>query len=119
MLVEGGRDRAALVELGIPPEGIFLVNRGSSLVCLSESLAKDGRRVIVLTDWDGTGTRLATRLSKILHSSGVATDTEARRNLAHVLCREILEVENLHTWAERESALHKVPFHEIPLASQG
>ncbi len=119
ILVEGERDRTSLLALGLPHHGIRVLNQGVSLASLAESLSEEGNEVIVLTDWDFTGGRLARRLSDVLHGCGLRVDTETRRRIARATWREVLEVENLSGWAERESASLKEPLIAGPLDAGG
>ncbi len=82
IIVEGEYDRRALRALGLTGD-IRLVNEGSTIFGLCESIAGGHREAIILTDWDVRGGRLA-RLTR--------------------LCRkDITDVESLHTFVERVS----------------
>jgi 5S rRNA maturation endonuclease (ribonuclease M5) len=100
VLVEGERDRAALRRLGVRGP-IALVHRGQSLSALSHDLARDHRRVIVLTDWDLEGGQIAHRLEKLLANDSVAVDLDFRRRFAILLRGELTHVEGLFGWARR------------------
>ncbi|MGD0250062.1 MAG: toprim domain-containing protein [Thermoplasmata archaeon] len=100
VVVEGERDRRALRRLGL--EGpIALVHRGLSLSATAHRLLVQGRRVIVLTDWDREGGQLARRLREFLDAEQVPLDLEYRRRLARVLRGELAQVEGLYGWARR------------------
>jgi 5S rRNA maturation endonuclease (ribonuclease M5) len=88
VVVEGGRDRQALEELGVPGHH-FAVNRGVALEVLMDQIvhvvhAERLRKVVLLTDWDRTGGRLFARLRDGLRAR-VGLETEVRRLLA-TLC---------------------------------
>lgn len=100
VVVEGERDRYSLRRLGLRGP-ITLVHRGQSLSALSHALAKESRRVIVMTDWDLEGGQLARRLERFLSSSGIELDLEFRRRFALVLRGELTHVEGLYGWARR------------------
>ena len=65
ILVEGEKDVQALRSLGLDGE-ILMVNAGSSLVDLCDEIAAHYDAIVVLTDWDKKGGRLATIISKNL-----------------------------------------------------
>ena len=94
VIVEGEKDVRALREIGL--EGTILtVYRGNSLVNLTEEVAARYTEVIVLTDWDRTGGRIARRLALFFRSESVACDLEFRRRLIKVSGGEIRTVEAL------------------------
>jgi 5S rRNA maturation endonuclease (ribonuclease M5) len=100
VLVEGERDRAALHALGVSGR-IVLVHHGQSLSGVAREITEAGRRVIVLTDWDVEGGRLAQRLRELLHDGRLELDLDYRRRLARTLRGEIVHVEGLSGWANR------------------
>ncbi len=104
IIVEGEYDRRALRELGVPGE-IRVLNRGNSVLALCESIARDHREAIILTDWDVRGGRIARHLRDALTANGVRYDEELRARLA-ILCRkDIKDVESLHRFADRIASL--------------
>lgn len=97
LLVEGEKDEGTLRRLGITAR-IARVHGQGSLMRVAEALAAEGaREVILLTDWDRTGGRLARRLSEILAATGLRVDLELRGQLARA-AREIRHVESLDTY---------------------
>ncbi len=85
VIVEGRKDVAALVALGIGGAHV-VVNRGMSLDARIDRLVaraeEEGwRRVILLMDWDRTGDRLQRRLAKGLAGRCVI-DEHLRKELA-------------------------------------
>jgi 5S rRNA maturation endonuclease (ribonuclease M5) len=100
VVVEGDRDRDALRSLGVRGP-IALVHRGQSVSALSNDLAKECRRVIVLTDWDAEGGQIARRLERFLSVGGVDFDLDFRRRFAILLRGELTHVEGLFRWARR------------------
>jgi len=105
IVVEGERDRRSLRRLGLAGP-VTLVHRGDSLATTAHRLARQSRRVIVLTDWDGEGGLLARRLREFLEAEPVSLDLEYRRRLARILRGELVHVEGLHGWARREAERH-------------
>jgi 5S rRNA maturation endonuclease (ribonuclease M5) len=111
VLVEGERDRRSLRALGLSGP-IELVHAGRSLSELAGQLAKGGRRVIVLTDWDAAGGQLARRLREFLEAEAVGFDLEYRRRFARVLRGEVVHVEGLNSWARRTAAEAGTPIDD-------
>ena len=65
ILVEGEKDVQALRTLGLDGE-ILMVNAGSSIVDLCDDIAAHHDTIVILTDWDKKGGRLATVICKNL-----------------------------------------------------
>ncbi len=101
ILVEGERDRASLLGLGLPAASILLVHHGVTLSELVEGVVRRGRMVIILTDWDRAGGELAHRIHSLLDDGRVRTDLSFRRRLAKVVRGETQYVEAVLAWAER------------------
>jgi len=70
IIVEGEYDRRSLRALGIQGD-VRLVNEGSTIFGLCESIASGHREAIILTDWDVRGGRLARQLRDGLAANGV------------------------------------------------
>ena len=100
VVVEGERDRRALRRLGLEAR-VLLVHRGETLAQTAHRLLGQGRRVIVLTDWDSEGGQFARRLKEFLEAERVALDLEYRRRFARILRGELVHVEGLYGWARR------------------
>jgi 5S rRNA maturation endonuclease (ribonuclease M5) len=100
VLVEGERDRRSLRRLGVAGP-IALVHGGGTLSALAAKLARGGKTVVVLTDWDTEGGHLAQRLRDFLTADAVGLNLEYRRKLAKALRGEVVHVEGLHGWARR------------------
>ena len=100
ILVEGESDVRALRALGVRGE-VLALNRGTSVFSTCEDVAARYREVIVLTDWDQHGGRLARLLRQGLAANGVRANTDLRARLT-VLCRkDIKDVESLPGHLER------------------
>src|SRR2546425_1119007 len=102
VIVEGEWDRRSLRALGIVGD-IRLVNEGSTIFALCESIAARHREAIILTDWDVRGGRLARQLRDGLAANGVRFDEELRARLTRLCRKDITDVESLHTFVERVS----------------
>jgi 5S rRNA maturation endonuclease (ribonuclease M5) len=102
VVVEGDRDRRALRGLGVLGP-IVAIHAGRTLSGTAARLASGNRRVILLTDWDTAGGRLARRMKEFLAAGPVALDLDYRRNLARTLRGELAHVEGLSSWARRNA----------------
>lgn len=100
IIVEGEYDRRALRSLGIEGE-IRLINEGSTVFGLCESIARRHREAIILTDWDIRGGRLARQLRDGLSANGVRFDEDLRARLTRLCRKDITDVESLHAFVER------------------
>lgn len=94
VIVEGIKDRKALLDLGCDEDKILCISWGwekleemlNRLSRLSDTSNKpEIKRVIVLTDLDRTGERLAREVSDLILSCGLKPDTRIRRELSGVL----------------------------------
>jgi 5S rRNA maturation endonuclease (ribonuclease M5) len=112
--VEGIRDRRSLRALGLDGP-IELVHSGRTMSELAAHLAREGRRVVVLTDWDAAGGQLARTLREFLEAEAVGIDLEYRRRFARVLRGELVHVEGLNGWARRTATEAGTPLegHDV------
>ncbi len=100
VVVEGERDRRSVRRLGLAGE-VVLLHRGQPVRLVAHDLARRARRVILLTDWDAQGGRLAHLLAEFLKAMPLELDLEHRRQLARLLRGELTHVEGLYGWARR------------------
>src|SRR2546426_7734044 len=113
IIVEGEYDRRALRALGLMG-AVRLINEGTTIFGLCESIATDHREAIILTDWDVRGGRLARQLRDGLAANGVRFDEELRARLT-VLCRkDITDVESLHGFVDRVAERASVGYRQRP-----
>lgn len=81
IVVEGPRDRDALIALGISQE-IIVLNTGRRIIQTCEYIAsKHYKKVVILTDYDKTGGKLAGILKSNLRSMGIKYDLEYRKRI--------------------------------------
>ncbi|MGI0148090.1 MAG: toprim domain-containing protein, partial [Thermoplasmata archaeon] len=99
VVVEGERDVRALRALGIGGD-IMTLHRGVTLFRLCEDLAADGRPVVIMTDWDLRGGKLAKSLREGLAANGVKYDNASRARLAVLTRGSITAVEDLDSFVE-------------------
>lgn len=67
IIVEGEKDIAALRKLAISGE-IIRFNKGRSVSDFCDIIAQNHQQIILLTDWDGRGTRLCYSIKKHLEN---------------------------------------------------
>jgi 5S rRNA maturation endonuclease (ribonuclease M5) len=100
VLVEGPKDRLSVRALGMRAP-VHEVNQGQPISEIAHRLERTGGRLIVLTDWDRAGGRLAQKVKEQLAEGPVRVDLEFRRRLARALRGEVVHVEGLAGWARR------------------
>lgn len=99
ILVEGRRDREALLRLGV--HGDIVLTSQQSLLTMAESLARSKKDVIVLTDWDERGEEVASQVSLYLEADGARPDNALRGYLKGLLKKDIKDVESLYSFVEK------------------
>lgn len=80
VVVEGKNDEKALRDLGIKGK-IFHISAGTPFFELCEEIAKDYRDVILLTDTDNEGQKLAKKFKREMSQRGVRVNDRFRANL--------------------------------------
>jgi len=95
IIVEGKRDRRALRELGI--NGPVRLGTQKALLELCEEVAEEYDKVIVLTDWDGKGDKLARLMAEFLNNAGVAVNIDLRKRIKALVKKRIKDIESLDT----------------------
>ncbi len=99
IIVEGKRDIFSLRRLGI--EGNFELATNTSLYNFTETIAKIGNEVVVLTDWDRRGDLLAVKLSGYFENFGLKPELQIRHKMKLMCHKEIKDVESLYTYVVR------------------
>ena len=100
LLVEGRKDRMALGIMGINHQTREVQNEGG-IFALTESLAREGRTGIILTDWDRTGGQIARNLRNALTANGVPYDDSIRARLSRICRKDIKDIESLPSFYSR------------------
>lgn len=95
IIVEGQRDRRALRELGI--NGAIRLGAQKSLLELCEEVAGEYENVIILTDWDENGEKLAGLMEGFLRDYGATINVNIRENIQHLVQKRIKDIESLNT----------------------
>ena len=112
IVVEGERDRRAIRRLGWGGP-IVVVHRGQPISATAKGLATSRGKVIVLTDWDAEGGRLARRLRDFLEAEKLRLDLDYRRRFARILRGELTHVEGLFGWVRRQAERRGEPLDRL------
>jgi 5S rRNA maturation endonuclease (ribonuclease M5) len=95
IIVEGRRDKKALQELGIT--GIIKLGTQKSLLVFCEEIARTHKNVIVLTDWDQKGDKLATLMKAHLQNADASVNMDLRNKIKNLVQKRIKDIESLDT----------------------
>ncbi len=98
VLVEGKRDATALEMLGYSGP-LFTIAILTSNEASREKLRREVGKMIILTDLDGEGRRLASRYVKFLSQEGIQASLAQRRRLSKASRGVFLHIENLRRFA--------------------
>ena len=93
-MVEGDNDVEALKALELPGEVIKL-NQGKPIFNLVEEWSQRYKEMIILTDWDRKGGRLARILSEAFEANDMKYDMKFRKKLAFLCKKDIKDVQGL------------------------
>src|SRR5437899_11532678 len=99
IIVEGEYDRRSLRALGVTGD-IRMINEGSTVFHLCETIAATNREAIILTDWDQRGGWLARQRRDPLSANGVRFDGDSRSRLTWLCRTDKTAVESLHLFVE-------------------
>jgi len=94
LLVEGPKDRMAMMLLGINAEMMSVQSDGGPLK-VSEKLYEQKKNAVIMTDWDHQGDEIAKDLERTLSSACVKYDATIRSKLRWICGNEIYDVESL------------------------
>ena len=101
ILVEGLRDREALMALGVVGK-VSCLQRGSGSI--SERLERmDAKNIVVLMDFDPKGRYLAKLVHRLLAARGRMVDITIWRMLKSYIGRDVRDVEGLASYVLRNS----------------
>ncbi len=95
IIVEGKRDRNALRNLGIT--GTIMLGTKKSILVFCEEVARDYNNVIILTDWDEKGDKLAALMEGYLRSTSAAVNMDIRKKIKNLVQKRIKDIESLDT----------------------
>lgn len=100
VVVEGLRDVEALKLLGIS-RNVVSLSKGVSIFAFCESLSNEWDSVLILTDWDRKGGRLARKLKEALMANGAKPIEAVRAQLAFLAKKDVKDIESLPTYLRR------------------
>ena len=95
IIVEGQRDRKALRALGIA--GTIMLGTKKSILVFCEEVAREYNNVIILTDWDEKGDKLAALMEGYLRSTSAAANMDIRKKILNLVRKRIKDIESLDT----------------------
>jgi 5S rRNA maturation endonuclease (ribonuclease M5) len=98
VLVEGKRDATALKGLGYSGP-IFTIAILTANLASREKLRQEVSRMVILTDMDTEGRRLAARYVKFLTKEGIAVSLAQRRRISKASRGVFLHIENLQRFS--------------------
>ncbi len=95
IIVEGKRDRKTLRALGIT--GDIELGTKKSILVFCEDVAREYNNVIVLTDWDEKGDKLASLMEGYLRSTNADVNMDIRKKIKNLVQKRIKDIESLDT----------------------
>ena len=102
ILIEGPKDRRTLESLGIDGR-FFMIQSEGGPIKAAEYVSANGRKAVILTDWDHKGGIIAHELELQLASLDSEYDTEVRAKLSALCKKYVKDIESLDTLIERLS----------------
>ncbi len=102
IIVEGKKDLRALRKLGFSGK-IIRIKKRRSVFHIIEDLRGVHEEVIVMTDWDKTGGRLAHKIKKACSANEITGLMEYRKEMIKYVKKDIKDVESLPKFIERVS----------------
>ncbi|MDI6642606.1 MAG: toprim domain-containing protein [Candidatus Hodarchaeaceae archaeon] len=105
IIVEGTDDIRALKKLGVRGQ-FHKISGGKSLLGFVEGLA-GAKDVIILTDFDRAGDKLAKFCAEHLKRLGIEPATEFREKLKSLVRRDVKDIEGLAKFLETQRAVLK------------
>lgn len=103
MIVEGLKDKRALVRLGVEEKKVRHLNK--PLYAMVEEIAEKENQVVILTDLDEKGKQLYGRLKKDLAAHGVRVDTTFREFLQQRT--KVSHIEGLSGYIEKREKMRR------------
>ena len=106
ILVEGKKDETALRKLDVKGPVYQVPEKGKTLLNSIESLSSE-ERVIVLTDFDEQGEKLANFCERHLEKLGTEVDLEFREDLKSYLRKGVKDIEGMARFVRSEEVLQE------------
>ena len=95
IIVEGKRDRKAMRALGIT--GDIELGTKKSILVFCEDVAREYNNVIVLTDCDEKGDKLASLMEGYLRSTSADVNMDILKKIKNLVQKRIKDIESLDT----------------------
>lgn len=105
IIVEGADDVRALGKLGVDGS-LHKISGGTSLLNFIEGFS-GSREIIILTDFDRAGDKLARFFAKHLKRLGVEPITEFRNKLKSLVRKDVKDIEGFASFLQKQRALVK------------
>jgi len=99
LIVEGKKDVESLRFLGINGD-IQLASR-KPLLEFTELLAKSGKEIVLLTDWDEEGSSIAKKITRHLWAYGIIPNNLIRSRLRSLSKKRIKDIESLNNYVNK------------------
>ena len=100
IVVEGIRDVEALKRMGIT-KNVVSIGKGLSIFAFCEGISRKHKQVVVMTDWDRKGGRLARSLKEAFEANGVKVNDRLRAQLVVLSKKEVKDIESMPTFIGR------------------
>ncbi|MFW6040937.1 MAG: toprim domain-containing protein [Thermoplasmatota archaeon] len=110
IIVEGKKDVKALRRLGIRGE-IIKIKTHQRIFHIIENLRDEYQGVIILTDWDPTGSRLYHRIKKACKANDIEYNERFRKELVKYVKGEVKDIEGLPKFIKRVERITKNPYN--------
>ncbi len=94
IVVEGRKDADSLRFLGI--KGEIRLSSQQPLLEFTESLSRNGKEIVLLTDWDKKGGMIAHKIIQYLLAYGIMPDTQIRAKIRTLTKKRIKDIESLN-----------------------
>mgnify|MGYP006300143637 CR=1 FL=1 len=109
IIVEGKKDVKALRSLGAEGK-IIRIKRLKTVFHVIEDLRKKYDEVIILTDWDSSGSKLYHKVKKACRANSISNDERLRKELIKYVRSEIKDVESLPKFIQRAERIVSNPY---------
>ncbi|MBE0518636.1 MAG: DNA primase [Thermoplasmata archaeon] len=85
------------------------LSKGLSIIRFCEDVSRQFKSVVVLTDWDRKGGKLARMLKDAFETNDVKVDLDLRAKLVILSKKEIKDIEGLPAFVERLRRMTEKP----------
>lgn len=110
IIVEGKKDVKALRKLGAEGD-IIKIKRNDTVFHIIENLRGKYEGVIILTDWDRSGSRLYSRIKKACKANGIKYREDLRTELIKYVKTEIKDIESIPKFIKRLEIIVSDPYN--------